>query len=571
MTGQWRGPEYNGEFPTLGYQVADLIHSSCVIPDGPHMGEPFILTDEQLRTLLHHYRIDPETGRFTYFRGTQLVRPQKWGKGPLSAALICAEAHPQGPVVFDGWDANGEPVGRPFATPHIQVTAVSIDQTDNIFRALLPMIELGPLADVFPDTGLGRVNLPTGGLIEPVTAAARSRLGQRITLSVQDQTESWVESNGGHALADNQRRGLAGMKGRWFSTPNAWNPVEDSVAQRTGESKAPGVYLDDVDPGPGSVRNKADRKRMLKKVYGDSATKPRKDAEWEPWIELDRIDAECEALVEYDPAQVEQWFLNRKIAQEGAAFDPAQITKQSRGPDNAPVIEPGSTIVIGVDGARYQDAIAAVACDVKTGHIWELAIIERPAHLPWDAEYEHDFAFVDAAVRQAFETYNVWRAYCDPHLIDNLLQGWRNSFGDKRVIDWTTNRHKPIAWAVRHFEQALMGGDITFNKDDELLLSHLRHARKRIVPVRDNNENKMHTLAKPAKDSSEKIDGAMAAVLAYEAAGDCVSHGPMRVDGDTVEDQRENPEPVRERWQPGTAPAASHFQLGEPDDTPYPM
>ena len=128
------------------------------------MGEPFILTDEQLRTLLHHYRIDPETGRFTYFRGTQLVRPQKWGR-VRSPPLICAEAHPQGPVVFDGWDANGEPVGRPFATPHIQVTAVSIDQTDNIFRALLPMIELGPLADVFPDTGLGRSTcLPAASL-----------------------------------------------------------------------------------------------------------------------------------------------------------------------------------------------------------------------------------------------------------------------------------------------------------------------------------------------------------------------------------------------------------------------
>jgi hypothetical protein len=32
------------------------------------------------------------------------------------------------------------------------------DQTDNVFRALLPMIQLGPLAQVFPDTGLTRIN-----------------------------------------------------------------------------------------------------------------------------------------------------------------------------------------------------------------------------------------------------------------------------------------------------------------------------------------------------------------------------------------------------------------------------
>jgi hypothetical protein len=251
----------------------------------------------------------------------QLTRSQKWGKGPFGASIICAEAHPDGPVLFDGWDANGEPVGRPWPTPHVQVTAVSEDQTDNVFRALLPMIQLGSMSADIPDTGLTRINLPSGGLIEPVTAAARSRLGQRITFLLQDQTESWLRSNGGHDLSDNQRRGLAGMGGRFLSTPNAWDPAEDSVAQRTGESKAAGVYHDDADAGSGSIRNKADRRRMLKKVYGDAATKPRPDAEWEPWIDLDRIDGEIEALLEYDPAQAERWFLNRKLASEGSAFD----------------------------------------------------------------------------------------------------------------------------------------------------------------------------------------------------------------------------------------------------------
>jgi hypothetical protein len=29
----WRGPEYEGEFPTLGYEVAQWIQDNCVIPD----------------------------------------------------------------------------------------------------------------------------------------------------------------------------------------------------------------------------------------------------------------------------------------------------------------------------------------------------------------------------------------------------------------------------------------------------------------------------------------------------------------------------------------------------------
>jgi hypothetical protein len=111
------------EFPTLGYQVADLIEATCAIPDGEHAGEPYILTDEQLRFLLWHYRIDPNVERWDARTGRgAAVRllprlaarpPAEVGQGPVRAAIICAEAHPEGPVLFDGWDANGEPVGRP--------------------------------------------------------------------------------------------------------------------------------------------------------------------------------------------------------------------------------------------------------------------------------------------------------------------------------------------------------------------------------------------------------------------------------------------------------------------------
>lgn len=524
----WRGPEYPGEFPTLGYAVAQLIQEVCAIPDGPHMGKPFVLTDEQLATVLHHYRIDPETGRFVHFRGTQLVRPQKWGKGPFSAAVICAEAHPSGPVLFDGWDAAGEPVGRAFHTPHIQATAVSEDQVDNVFRALLPMIQLGALAADIPDTGLTRINLPGGGLIEPVTASARSRLGQRVTFVVQDQTESWVQANGGHALADNQRRGLAGMGGRFLSTPNAWDPVEDSVAQRTGESKVPGVYSDDVEPGNGSVRNRAERRKMLKRVYGDAATKPRPDAEWEPWIDLDRIDGEIEALLEYDAAQAERWFLNRKLATEGAAFHfEAWLAKAAKRH-----VAKDAVITVGIDGALYDDALAVVAAEVQSGFVWLVDMWEKPP----DAgdSYEHPRAEVDQCVTDLFETYDVWRAYCDPQHIQGLIEGWQNRYGEKRLIHWATYRKLPIAWAVRNLETAVSrtaqsrdddGRPPLTHSGDERLTRHIQNSRKKNMTVLDDNERQMHTLSKPAFRSPLKIDGAMAAVLAWEALGDCIADG----------------------------------------------
>jgi putative lipoic acid-binding regulatory protein len=39
----------------------------------------------------------------------------------------------------------GEAMGQAWPTPLIQITATSEEQTDNIYDALRPMIELGPL------------------------------------------------------------------------------------------------------------------------------------------------------------------------------------------------------------------------------------------------------------------------------------------------------------------------------------------------------------------------------------------------------------------------------------------
>jgi hypothetical protein len=526
----WRGPEVEGEVPTLGNLVAEWIQDHCVIPDREFRGERFVLTEEQQWHLIWHYALTPE-GRWVHQRGSQLVRPQKWGKGPFGAAMVCAEA--AGPVVFDGWDAKGEPVGRPWATPHIQVTACSEEQTDNTWRALQPMIELGDLAADIPDTGLTRVNLPGGGLIEPVTASARSRLGQRVTFVVQDQTESWNRSNDGHKLASNQRRGLAGMNGRFLETANAPDPVEDSVASRTQAES--GVYINDVDGGPGSVRNKAERRKVLRKVYGDSTL------ERGGWIDLDRIDAEIDALLAHDPSQAERWFLNRKIAAEGAAFDPSLIKARLKRKPWRP--RAGSYIVLGIDGARFRDAIAVVATDIRSGHQWLVDVIERPEHARDD--YEHDLGRIDGAVASLVEGdgYVVWRGYVDDQHIGKLMELWQNRYGEKRFVRWHTNRDKQMAYAVRGYEDALAGGDVSFDPDEgpnETFLAHLRNARKRMVTVLDERQKPMHVITKLHEYSVLKIDGASAAVVSWEARSDAIRKGVHLYD---VEKQPEKPAP----------------------------
>lgn len=496
-------------FPTLGYKVIDLIEAKCAIPDGDRQGDPYILSDEQYKFCLVYYRVHPKTGKFVHHRGGQLVRPQKWGKGPFSAAIICAEADHEGPVIPDGWDAAGQPVGRPWATPWIQVTAVSEDQTANVWRALVPMIELGAIRADMPDTGETRINLPGGGRIEPVTASARSRLGQRLTFAVQDEAHSWLQRNGGRMLADNQRRNLAGMGGRFLETGNAWDPREDSVAQMTGESGEPGVYRDDIEPGTGSVRNKADRRRMLRRVYGGSS-----------WVDLDRIDAEIVALLARgEAAQAERFFLNRKLAGEDAALPPGLVGKRATRDHQVP---DGSLITIGVDGARFADALGIIATEVETGFQWPIGIWEVPPHVPDD--YEHPFEDVDGVMLDAFEHFDVWRVYIDPQWIDHLLERWQGRWGQKRVMPWYTNRARQVAWAVRSFSDSATAGDWT-HSGEQHFVRHLNNARKQMLKVFDDQHRQMYTFSKDRPDSPRKIDAAMAAVLSWEARSDAVAAG----------------------------------------------
>src|SRR6187551_1797298 len=97
--------------PSLGGLVTSWIEAHCVIPDGFERGKPFVLYDEQLSFLDRHYELKPtaKLGQLATafrYRRSLLVRPQKWGKGPLTAAQVCAEG--VGPVLFAGWAEGGE-------------------------------------------------------------------------------------------------------------------------------------------------------------------------------------------------------------------------------------------------------------------------------------------------------------------------------------------------------------------------------------------------------------------------------------------------------------------------------
>ena len=517
-------PTEPGEVPSLGGLVGEWIEEHCRIPDGPRAGDPYLLTDEMWTFLLHHYRLKTsarpdQRGPAFVYRRSQLVRPQKWGKGPFSAAIICAEA--VGPVLFDGWDADGQPVGKPWPTPLIQIAANSEEQTANVYACLVPMIELGPLANVIPDTGETRINLPNDGRIEPVTSRARTRLGARITFAIQDETGVWTESSGMVGVSDTMNRGLAGMGGRSIETTNAWDPAENSVAQQTAGARVKDIYRDHVQAPTGlSYSDKAERRRIHRAVYGDSAKRPR------GWVDLDSIEGMALELMARDKSQAERFFGNRIVSTIDAWLDDSDIAGWETIARPGVVLEKGTRVALGFDGSQYDDwtAIRARAW-LPDGTLFGFTPTfadGRPTY--WDpTEFggEVPRGEVQAAIEHVFDYFDVARLYADPELWQSEIDEWATRYGDKRVVVWPTYRTRPMAAALERWKVDTSQAAYTHD-GDEVLLAHLKNARKVRRPGGI-------VIGKPTQH--QKIDLTMADALAHEAAADAP---PPRKRGLTV-------------------------------------
>lgn len=534
----WRGPSEPGEFPTLGWGVIDWMESSLVVPGGPRRGHPLVLTNEQARHLLHVYRLhvkakpDPKYPRpvdgLRYY-GTQLRRAQKWGKDPLAAARCCAHAF--GPVQFDGWDADGEPVGRPVEAPWIQVAGKSDDATDNTYRPLFRMLSEGPLADMPGlDIGETRIKLPNGdGWIEPVTAAAKSRLGQPITFASFTEPHLMCERDGGLGLSRAMKRNLAGMGGSWTEVTNAWDPSENSAAQQTGEGKAPGIYLDHVAPHlprltPAEFE---DDKTVLERIvvkYGDSC---RRNG---GWVDERGILAQIR-----DPstgeAEARRYFLDEVTVGERDAVD---ATRWAALAQPGETLEPGTAVALGFDGSRKRDATALLACRVSDGRWFRLGV-----WLPAEHGGKVPEALVDRAVDDAHAAFEVWHQVCDPYLWQTSIDRWAGRYGSNRagkpiVIEFPTNVEQRMDAAIDLWETAYATGEGEFTHDgDPVVTAHALAAAvalgRRKAPREDGEAQVQDRYRKVVKKKQGVlIDAFISGILATYGRGLAIEHGALQ-------------------------------------------
>lgn len=530
----WRGPSYPGELPTLGWGVLDWVTTYLAAPDRAEP-EPFVPTPEQAQFVLNLYAIDPRTGKRRRRRAL-LSRPKGWGKSPLLGALCVVEA--LGDVVPDGWDAYGEPVGRPWATvrtPWVQLAAVSEDQTRNAWSPLLEMIREGAVLDAYPgvDPMDSFVSLPGGkGRIEYTTSSATSREGNRPVFAVLDQTEAWTETNGGIKLAATIRRNLGKTGGCSVEAPNAFVPGELSVAERSttyaqriaeGRTRDDGLLWDHREAPPET--DMAERESLLAGLlyaYGDSAEQAG------GWVDLERIAAEVWDP-DTDPQDARRYYLNQITHATDSWLSLPEWKACSRADL---VVADRDAIVLGFDGSRGRrgrsstDATALVACRVSDGHLWTVEVWEEPDG-PAGRDWRVPTALVDARVRETFKSHRVVGFYADPAGWESFVAGWEAAFNPRLKVKAT--RANPIEWwmtggrstavvrALEQFHAAVVARDLTHD-GGSVLARHVLNARRR--PGRSGVQ-----IAKDHPDSPRKIDAAVAAVLAWQCRLDGLAAG----------------------------------------------
>lgn len=510
-------PEFDGDFPSLGWALLDWYEAYLTVPSGPDYGKPFRLTDEQARFVLRFYALHPKTGQRVYRRGARRKAKGK-GKSPHLAAMCAGEL--VGPVLFDGWDANGQPVGRPQPTPWIQIAAVSEDQTGNTYAPLYQMLQDSSALDEFGiDLGLTRIYLPGArGRIESVTSAAGTREGQPVTFYVMDETHLWFPSNGGKKLAATIRRNAAKMGGSGVESTNAHKPGQKSVAEDTFKAWQNGVagLLYDADDVP-EVEDLEDTEALRKALMVAY--------EGAPWVDIDRIIAEIQDPAT-DPTDARRFYLNQVRAGSDQPIDPKRWAEL----ESADRVADGEIVTLGFDGSRFDDATALVGCRVSDGLLFVVGLWAKPDDPVEAKDWEVPTREVDAAVRSAFDRWRVWRMYADPPKWETYVDQWAadlpDRHGDVRVAAWWTNRDGPMARAVRGFVEAVRAGDLRHD-GHPLLAEHVGNARRRDVSAKDEHGDPLFVLWKESKESPRKIDAAIAAVLAWEARGDAILAGVL--------------------------------------------
>lgn len=524
-------PPYDAEpYPTLGPFVVRFIEEHLCHGPGDLLGKPVKLNDEQRAWLYRLYEVEPPKlpGRkrdnpragHRRFQRCALSLRKGSAKTEFAAWIAAAELHQDGPVRCMGFEKNGDPIPGPVKDPYIPMISYSEEQTEELaYGALRRILMEMPIGNDF-DIGLERIlRLDGKGKAEAVSTSPNARDGARTTFQHADETHRLILDGQVRAwtvmLANLAKRPLADP---WaLETTTAPEPGGGSVAENTmeyarqvasGKSENSRLFFYHREASPDhDITSRKGLKAALLEASGPYISQ---------WSDLNRI-ADSFEEPGADRPYLERVWLNRLVQSSGVAFN----IKKWRVLKREFAVPDGSAITIGFDGSRYDDATALIGCHVQSGHIFTLGIWERPIEQKtWEVPVDE----VDGKVADAFERYHVTRMYCDPPKWESWVSKWAGQYGAERVVEWWTNRRKPMAYALRSFVSAIAGGELSHDGNKQLD-DHIGNSRQLYTNLVDEEEHPLWILRKERPDSPHKIDAAMGAVLSWEARNDAIAAG----------------------------------------------
>lgn len=511
-------------WPTLGPQVQAWIEENLVYGPGDLRGQRYRVAPDFAAWLWRAYEVfpasHPRAGK-RRFKRVAISERKGTAKTEKAAILAAVESHPDGPVRCDGFDASGQPVGRPVSDPYIPLVAYTQDQTEELaFGALYVILSESTVADDY-DIGLERIVVlndrgRAAGKIVPLAGSPNARDGARTTFQHFDESHRFTLES----LRKAHRTMLANIPKRpmadpWsLETTTAFTPGEQSVAESTmdyAKSIAAGKVK---DPKLFFFHRQAGDDHDLTTAEGRTAAVVEASGPAAEWSDIDSIVSQWDEP-DSDLNYLERVWLNRARPSTAQAFNLDRWRKL--------VSEAGipwrSKVTLGFDGSRFHDRTALVATDLLTGFqslvgFWDAA----------DNNGEIPESEVDDVLVEAFQKWKVLRLYADPPYWETAVDRWIGRWGVKRVNKWWTNQPKRMAFALAAYSHAIQSGELSHD-GDERLAEHVGNAWRHDLNLVDDQGKPLWVIRKERPDSPNKIDAAMAGCLSWEARRDCIAAG----------------------------------------------
>jgi hypothetical protein len=518
-------PSFDGQVCSLGYEVVDWLTEYACHGPGDVQGEPldFSADPEVEDFLVEAYELDPVTGRRMR---AKVVYSAPKGRAKSEIAGLVGVAEALGPVRCDGWNADGQPVGRPVRSPFVRCLATEEGQAGHTFQNIAyVMSEWGP--DTHPDvyggiTGAKQYQsatalyLPGGGECRASSSGSASKDGGKETFLVPDEIHLYVLRE----LRDMYATAMRNLGKRRHAEPwamltttacrlgeqSVWESVEKQW--RRGELGDEWLVHHREARGRIDINDRPRTLRQLREVYG-VAMHPVTG-----WMTPERVYADMrDPTICPDEQTAARYYLNRSMSGSDAWIAKDVHARQVRVGD---VVEPGEPICLGFDGSLSEDTTVLRGCRMSDGFLFRIGAWPKPLGAA-GAGWEVPRLEVLATIREAFGRYDVVRAYFDPHEWRSDIESLALELGEDRVIPWDTARWVAASAALDRLHSGLATGEV-WHDDDPLAHEHYGNAYVQ-------HRGRARLVRKEYPNSPRKIDSVMGDALALEARADAIAAG----------------------------------------------